>query len=185
MTYHEGQPEAFPYPPEPWVDGQTAYKDNADGTRTVATYEQLNNTWHVEKIRNDLGEYYITTQDVYIVGNQEVDGKVESYQTTAALLNDGGATTVAANSLKTQFDVNQLDIDLMKRAILDQRRTQDNIDIIQETISAGGWIRTTGDQAASLPGPTLTLQILKSVTTCLFKTTPTTNSVFMSLMRFR
>jgi len=136
MTYHEGQPEAFPYPPEPWFDGQTAYKDNADGTRTVATYEQLNNTWHVEKIRNDLGEYYITTQDVYTVSNQEIDGKVESYQTTAALLNDGGDTTIDYRELKTQFDVNQLDIDLTKRAILDQRRIQDNLDFIQATTSS-------------------------------------------------
>jgi len=38
--------------------------------------------------------------------------------------------------------------------LLDARRTQDNIDFLQETISAGLWIRTTGEQAASVPGPT-------------------------------
>jgi len=76
---------AFPYPPEPWVDGQTAYTDNADGTRTVATYEELNNTWHVAKVRNDLGEYYLVPNDISMGDGTKLGAKLTEIET---LIND-------------------------------------------------------------------------------------------------
>jgi hypothetical protein len=81
MTYSGGQPVAFPYPPEPWVDGQTAYKDNEDGSRTVATYEELNNTWHVATVRNDLGEYYLVPYDINMGDGTRLDAKLTEIET--------------------------------------------------------------------------------------------------------
>ena len=82
MSYTtNGNPAAFPYPPSPWADGQTAYKDNDDGTRSVATYEQQNNTWHVATVRNDLGEYYLVPYDIHMGDGTRLSAKLTEIET--------------------------------------------------------------------------------------------------------
>ena len=112
--------DAFPYPPEPWVDGQTAYTDNADGTRTVATYEELNNTWHVAKVRNDLGEYYLVPYDINMGDGTRLDAKLTEIETliddielgsgitqstlVAAIAPLASGITAANDSIDAKFD---------------------------------------------------------------------------------
>ena len=73
--------EAFPYPYQPWYDGQTAYRDNADGTRTVATYNQSTNTWRIQQVGNDLGDYFLVTNDINMGDGTKLTAKLTEIET--------------------------------------------------------------------------------------------------------
>ena len=140
---------SFPYPPKPWDDGQQVTRENPDGTFTTATYEAARNVWHVETRNPQTLERFIYTDHVLLtnpVGGSNAVARGE----LSALLNDGEESP----GITTQEGANQASTELSKRQLLDARRTQDNVDFLQETVSSGLWVRTTADQPAALPGPT-------------------------------
>ena len=77
--------EAFPYPSQPWSDGQTAYQDNADGTRTVATYNQSTNTWRIQEVNNYLGDYFLVPNDINMGDGTKLTAKITEIE---ALIDD-------------------------------------------------------------------------------------------------
>ena len=94
--------EAFPYPSQPWSDGQTAYQDNADGTRTVATYNQSINTWRIQQVGNDLGDYFLVPNDINMGDGTKLTAKIAALsELDSAIL----AVNTSIAALPTQVDV--------------------------------------------------------------------------------
>ena len=99
----------FPYPYQPWVDGQTAYRDNADGTRTVATYTASTNTWSIQQVGNDLGEYFLVPNDIHMGDGTRLTAKLTALETLArsVRVSDTQPATTIAGDVWFKSDTNQ------------------------------------------------------------------------------
>ena len=92
--------EAFPYPLQPWSDGQTAYRDNADGTRTVATYNQSTNSWRIQQVHNYLGDYFLVPNDINMGDGTKLTAKITALEALARSVRVSAtqpATTIAGD----------------------------------------------------------------------------------------
>ena len=140
---------SFPYPPQPWSDGQEVIQLQSDGTILTATYRAVDNVWDMVRSNPDAGDQgYITDQQVLLVPRIDTEGGVEpaSYTAAFAELNDR-----ADRPVLTQYQLNDESLYTHFNHRRRQTRARTTTDFIQSTVNEGEWTYDENYQENELP----------------------------------